>query len=54
MGQRLQAIITIALMPVVLVSIFQGVARARSDIAAVHDRLVQTTRTASTPIRNGV
>jgi two-component sensor histidine kinase len=38
-------IVTFALMPVVLVSIFQGVARARLDIANIHDRLVQSART---------
>ena len=43
--RRLQAIITFALLPVVLVSIFQGVARARMDIANVHDRLIQSART---------
>jgi len=42
--RRLQAIITFALLPVVLVSIFQGVARARLDIANVHDRLIQSAR----------
>ena len=42
--QRLQVIITFALLPVVLVSIFQGVARARLDIANVHDRLIQSAR----------
>src|SRR6201996_4323398 len=42
--RRLQAIITFALLPVVLVSIFQGVARARLDIATVHDRLIQSAR----------
>jgi two-component sensor histidine kinase len=42
--RRLQAIITFALLPVVLVSIFQGVARARMDIANVHDRLIQSAR----------
>src|SRR5580698_2830643 len=45
--RRLQAIITFALLPVVLVSIFQGVARARMDIANVHDRLIQSARTVS-------
>jgi hypothetical protein len=45
--QRLQAIITVALLPVVLVSIFQGVARARLDIAAVHEKLLQSARTAA-------
>src|ERR1700691_5676517 len=43
--RRLQAIITLALLPVVLVSLFQGVARARQDIANVHDRLLQSART---------
>ncbi|HEX4271492.1 MAG TPA: sensor histidine kinase [Rhizomicrobium sp.] len=42
--RRLQAIITFALLPVVLVSIFQGVARARLDIGTVHDRLIQSAR----------
>src|SRR6201992_2622946 len=50
--QRLQAIITIALLPVVLVSIFQGVARARADIAAVHDKLVQSAHTAASSDQN--
>jgi two-component sensor histidine kinase len=45
--RRLQAIITFALLPVVLVSIFQGVARARMDIANVHDRLIQSARAAA-------
>ncbi len=45
--RRLQAIITFALLPVVLVSIFQGVERARMDIANVHDRLIQSARTVS-------
>src|SRR5476651_1354890 len=43
--RRLQLIITLALLPAVLVSIFQGVARARLDIANVHDRLIQSART---------
>ncbi|MBN9588320.1 MAG: sensor histidine kinase [Alphaproteobacteria bacterium] len=43
--QRLQLIVTLALLPVVLVSLFQGVARARMDIANVHDRLLQSART---------
>jgi two-component sensor histidine kinase len=50
--QRLQAIITIALLPVVVVSIFQGVARARGDIAAVHERLAQSARNAATSDQN--
>jgi len=43
--QRLQVLITLALLPVVLVSLFQGVARARLDIQNVHDRLIQSART---------
>jgi two-component sensor histidine kinase len=43
--QRLQFIVTLALLPVVLVSLFQGVARARFDIANIHDKLVQSART---------
>ena len=50
--RRLQAIITLALLPVVLVSIFQGVARARLDIDNVHDRLVQSARTVAAGDQN--
>ena len=50
--RRLQAIITLALVPVVLVSIFQGVARARLDIANVHDRLLQSARTVAAGDQN--
>ena len=50
--RRLQAIITLALLPVVLVSIFQGVARARLDIANVHDRLMQSARTVAAGDQN--
>jgi two-component sensor histidine kinase len=50
--RRLQAVITLALLPVVLVSIFQGVARARLDIANVHDRLLQSARTVAASDQN--
>jgi two-component sensor histidine kinase len=50
--RRLQAIITLALLPVVLVSIFQGVARARLDIENVHDRLIQSARNVSAGDQN--
>ncbi|HVW72807.1 MAG TPA: sensor histidine kinase [Rhizomicrobium sp.] len=50
--RRLQAIITLALLPVVLVSIFQGVERARLDIANVHDRLIQSARAAASGDEN--
>ncbi|MBW8708221.1 MAG: hypothetical protein JF627_02975, partial [Alphaproteobacteria bacterium] len=50
--RRLQAIITLALVPVVLVSIFQGVARARLDIANVHERLLQSARTVAAGDQN--
>jgi two-component sensor histidine kinase len=43
--QRLQFIVTLALLPVVMVSIFQGVARTSLDIANIHERLVQSART---------
>ena len=42
--RRLQAIITFALLPVVVVSIFEGVARAKLDMANVHDRLIQSAK----------
>ncbi|MES2472689.1 MAG: sensor histidine kinase [Pseudomonadota bacterium] len=50
--QRLQVIITLALIPVIMVSIFQGVARARMDIANVHDRLTQSARTVAAGDQN--
>src|SRR6478609_6666753 len=50
--RRLQVIITLALLPVVLVSIFQGVARARMDIANVHERLLQSARTVAAGDQN--
>lgn len=50
--RRLQAIITFALLPVVLVSIFQGVARANLDISNVHDRLMQSARTVAAGDQN--
>jgi two-component sensor histidine kinase len=50
--RRLQAIITLALLPVVLVSIFQGVARARLDIDHVHTQLLQSARTVAAGDQN--
>src|SRR5258708_10155093 len=50
--RRLQAIITLALLPVVLVSIFQGVARAKLDIANVRERLLQSARTVAAGDQN--
>jgi two-component sensor histidine kinase len=50
--RRLQAIITMALLPVVLVSILQGVSRARLDIDNVHDRLLQSARTVAAGDQN--
>jgi two-component sensor histidine kinase len=41
----LQLIVILALLPVMLVSLFQGVARARMDIANVRERLVQSAST---------
>ncbi len=50
--RRLQAIITLALLPVVLVSIFQGVARARLDITNVRTQLMQSARTVAAGDQN--
>jgi two-component sensor histidine kinase len=50
--RRLQVIITLALLPVVLVSIFQGVARARLDMATVHERLLQSARSVAAGDQN--
>jgi len=50
--RRLQAIITLALLPVVLVSIFQGVARARIDMTNVHTNLLQSARTVAAGDQN--
>jgi two-component sensor histidine kinase len=44
---RLLLTVTIALFPIAIASVVQGLDRARSDEAEVHDRLVQTTRAAS-------
>jgi two-component sensor histidine kinase len=44
---RLLITVTIALFPIAIASIVQGLDRARSDEAEVHDRLVQTTHAAS-------
>ena len=49
--ERLQLIVTFALLPVVLVSLFQGVARARLDITNIHDRLMQSARTVALLLR---
>src|SRR5689334_3654117 len=50
--RRLQAIITLALLPVVLVSIFQGVERARLDVNNVHTTLLQSARTVAAGDQN--
>lgn len=44
---RLLITVTIALFPIAIASVVQGIDRARSDEAQVHDQLVQTTRAAS-------
>ena len=50
--RRLQAIITLALLPVVLVSIFQGVARANSTSPTSVTRLLQSARTVAAGDQN--
>ena len=42
--RRLQVVITVALLPIAIVSVFQGFARAQMDIAAVRERLIQSAR----------
>jgi two-component sensor histidine kinase len=42
---RLLVFVTIALLPIAIVSVFQGIERARADSANVHDRLVQSAQT---------
>lgn len=44
---RLLVTVTIALFPIAIASVVQGLDRARSDEAEVHEQLVQTTRAAS-------
>jgi two-component sensor histidine kinase len=43
----LLAAVTIALLPIAVVSILQGVERARIDVSDVHDRLLQSVRAAA-------
>lgn len=50
--RRLQVIITLALLPVVLVSIFQGVARAQLDLTNVRTQLLQSARTVAAGDQN--
>ena len=45
--RRLLLIVTIALLPIVLVSIFQGVERVQRDVNDVHAELTQSARTAA-------
>jgi two-component sensor histidine kinase len=42
---RLLIFVTIALLPIAIVSVFQGIERAKADNANVHDRLVQSSQT---------
>src|SRR5436853_7180453 len=44
---RLLFIVTIALTPIAVVSILQGMDRAQRDVADVHERLIETTRAAA-------
>src|ERR1700722_13715508 len=49
---RLLFWVTIALLPIAIVSVLQGMDRARSDLAEVRDRLVSTARASATPAQN--
>jgi two-component sensor histidine kinase len=44
--------VTIALLPIAVVSVLQGMDRARSDLTEVRDRLVSTARASATPAQN--
>src|SRR6185312_14805872 len=50
--RRLLVILTIALLPIALVSIAQGVARALSDADAVRERLIQSAQTTASGDQN--
>lgn len=49
---RLFLTVTLALLPIVIVSVLQGIERARVDVANVRDRLVQTARIAASNEEN--
>ena len=49
---RLFLTVTLALFPIVIVSVLQGIERARVDVANVRDRLVQTARIAASNEEN--
>jgi len=49
---RLFLTVTLALFPIVVVSVLQGIERARVDVANVRDRLVQTARIAASSEEN--
>jgi two-component sensor histidine kinase len=44
--------VTVALLPIAIVSILQGIERARLDVVEVHDRLVQSANAAATEEQN--
>jgi len=44
--------VTVALLPIALVSVLQGIERARLDAAEVHDRLIQSARAAASDEEN--
>src|SRR5262249_27563742 len=44
--------VTVALLPIAIVSILQGIERARLDVAEVHDRLVQSAHAAAIEEQN--
>ena len=49
---RLIFIVTVALTPIAIVSVFQGMDRARNDMVNVHERLVQSVRMAASSEEN--
>ncbi len=52
LGRRLQLIITVALLPIALVCILQGLSRAQLDVAAVREKLIQSARATASSDEN--
>ena len=50
--RRLQFVITVALLPIAIVSILQGLSRARLDVETVRERLIQSARAAAASDEN--
>lgn len=49
---RLMLIVTVALLPIMVASVIQGMERARTDTIQIHDRLIETTQAAGSSEEN--